>query len=1469
MLVKDNQVNSFESGGMNLDLSNLQIGTKDYTLALNATTVDNGSNQFIIRSKKGNTKVGNLPDGFFPIGVSEDNDNLAYIVSFNPDTNETEIGTYPSPNYYSATEVFEQTVSTTTFITTNAPYNGLFKITVTGTSADFDGSVSLFSITLGASLPIFDFTTVDLKVDNSRFELVQSTVFRNRLDIVVNSGSVIVKLEQITLNTTGGLVEEYHPLINLFPQRYVDRPDQYTFGNNNHFSVFRTTLLNSSLSNPVKIKKQVSYDDSINLILNDFRNTPRLINTRFTLNSSNTFTRIDRVGVNDTNIYSEGNFASTKLFLSNTKIPDLQFKGATVGGKLFGGNYKCYFRYADRDGNVTDFIEESLPVSVFNGNTVLDIRGTRGDERTNKKIRFTLGNVNTFYDKILVYYTFWGNNIPTDSVGITYLVNKDYLIQGNSSVDIEINGFESLTVVDQTEINPVFVNPNTVRDLEVIQNRLFLAGVKTYNFEFDDYVAFSQNITAIPQIYRQQGWGIVKPSLMTNAGLNTVIQTGTDDALSLSIDGYKNYNLGYYNPMNIYHSLGYFGTEAYQVGVCYIEKETGSLIGPFPIEGSDHLPFVNTTNTSGVVRFPDRQNIASLPMVQQGGLEEFNVFGIRMSINLNDPSYAAIKAKTNGMFFVRAKRKENLIMQGVMTAAGKALVSPTAYDLVPNSSVDDYSDVTDKYLYPLIGGYIESNRVNSSNEVGGAYFQRGRVATSTSDASFIDDKRFAFYSADYRTNPAYYNSEFLRAKTIYYKGQGLIIPYIESGFSGSGVTIAGADVPSLFGTTGYIVGAISQFEGNASSALVTPYSTVLNIQRFTSGFKDTNGDQGLRIQGTSSDDFNINLRYDSYLSLVTEDNLTVSRVQAILLGGDEIDMVRGTWQAGGDFTYPLTTRSWGYLINYYETNPASINPLDLYSDITQEQLYQISKRITWTELEATFGSTGTINVPVFGGDCFVNYNHLKVATNWFDSSDPTNVLSDIKNGYAIGFASENKFNTYLRDENEADVLETITYGTERSFIPYQLKGSTNGIFDYAQVVRGFKARIPETDQLNTGHKESTGLKIYSAPDTTVPFVVTNYTNTVFYTPEYIKENFANSFRVVYGLSQQTYNSELGEITSIHSYYNYMLLVFRGGIGLYPVNDRVPIVSEQGNVNIESIGVLAKSGKIISSDYGSKWTAGVIKTPFTVYGIDEELRLWRLEGDKIKLLDEYTVHGFLKRNVENVNDPIEISKSDIRLYYNPIYKEINFVFYKNLQKQIGNSTPRPQPNFNTTKLEEGNLGITGVGTFNLCYSEIRNAFAGFDTYIPLIGFNVGERFFSHNLYNSQEDIYEHNTGNNYAYWYGQYEDKFVIEFVVNKQSSMNKILDNLHIIGNKTAPESITYNADIYSNISHNIISRAAGNIRSYNHQYIENQHRIGCVRGTRDRLKDKYHRVRIVYPGGTNYTYVQAIISFFRYMFKG
>jgi hypothetical protein len=97
--------------------------------------------------------------------------------------------------------------------------------------------------------------------------------------------------------TEGHLLNKYVPFQNLLVE------DEN--GKGNRISQFTTENLKYSNNNPVNIEIQDSFDGSVNLIINDDNNSPKMINSRFSVQEESTFIITDHKGNKDTNLYED------------------------------------------------------------------------------------------------------------------------------------------------------------------------------------------------------------------------------------------------------------------------------------------------------------------------------------------------------------------------------------------------------------------------------------------------------------------------------------------------------------------------------------------------------------------------------------------------------------------------------------------------------------------------------------------------------------------------------------------------------------------------------------------------------------------------------------------------------------------------------------------------------------------------------------------------------------------------------------------------------------------------------------------------------------------------------------------------------------------------------------------------------------------------------------------------------------
>ena len=133
-------------------------------------------------------------------------------------------------------------------------------------------------------------------------------------------------------NTKGELQNAYSPL-----QNFVD--------SNNNLGDFTTSKLNFDKNTPVDLIVTDEYDGSNQIIINDDKNYPKLINSRFSVQENNTFNIPLHNGNSVTNVYEEQSFEKDiQLLKLYDTIPTLEFLGIKEGGAFKCGSYVFYFK---------------------------------------------------------------------------------------------------------------------------------------------------------------------------------------------------------------------------------------------------------------------------------------------------------------------------------------------------------------------------------------------------------------------------------------------------------------------------------------------------------------------------------------------------------------------------------------------------------------------------------------------------------------------------------------------------------------------------------------------------------------------------------------------------------------------------------------------------------------------------------------------------------------------------------------------------------------------------------------------------------------------------------------------------------------------------------------------------------------------------------------------------------------------
>lgn len=443
---------------------------------------------------------------------------------------------------------------------------------------------------------------------------------------------------------------------------------------------FITDELSFNIEHPVNIVPQYSYDGSVNLILNDGINPPRLINSRFSATGMNTYEIIDRKGNNDTNIYDEGvQFdIDTSLYKRVTSIPKLSYNGTSSGGNLKVGNYHFYIKYSDADGNETDFVAESGLVSVFIGFGAPDslTTGTK-NENSFKIVNLYMSNIDPSYDYLYVYYSRYtaeqGENFNTEYIKI----DKKFVVSNDGTCNISINGFEPTIPITSADINDSFEIVDAAKAQTVCQNMLLLGNVHKPEIPYKEL--FDLSLHFLPYLKDKD----YECKFDQNYTINTS-------------------SLGYWDSQYIYNYVGYWNNEYYRLGVVYI-LPNGELTPVFNIRGCSNvseydkedilysnIDIYNKEGERNYIQYnestylinPDKNSISSAQNENVKGViklvsdKDTNIIH-SLDIRINDEAMQELKKYVRGFFFVRQTRIPTILAQGITLGLDQNSYTPT------------------------------------------------------------------------------------------------------------------------------------------------------------------------------------------------------------------------------------------------------------------------------------------------------------------------------------------------------------------------------------------------------------------------------------------------------------------------------------------------------------------------------------------------------------------------------------------------------------------------------------------------------------------------------------------------------------------------------------------------------------------------------------------------------------------------
>lgn len=1034
-----------------------------------------------------------------------------------------------------------------------------------------------------------------------------------------------------------------------------------------------TDGFNFSLNNPLEIDAQSSYDGSVNLIFNDNRNIPRLVNSRFSVLQNNTYEVVDRIGNNDTNLYDSEQFdLDTSLYKRVNTIPTITFNSVLPSGNLKVGNYVIYIKYADADGNETDFVGESGIISCFIGGDrdPFSIDGGFRDQLASKSISLTVSDIDSSYEYIKVYYTRSTSDVDSNRVVTAHEIDRKFPVR-NNSCNVIITGSEETKDIPVSDINIQYSIIDKAKSQTVCQNMLFLGNSCKPDMMYKDLSDISLRLL---------------PYLIESDSERFIGKTSYDYS-DLSDQSYSH---EYYNTLNIYNKVGYWNEEIYRFGVVYIMKD-GSLSPVYNIRGKNGIPKFEELQSaylqSDLWKYENNEKVRNYIPIDEStfdvsgtsylenakGVLRINtdsdsrkVYGIGIAIPTEVSEY--LNTLVQGLFIVRQKR--------IPTILAQAYVMPR--DLEAEVPLINYG-----------GSYIAERFLDNNRKLNESYLPR---LYTISDMARVNRSAKVAICPEYNVRQSYFNHLFTGTEYVVRKAD--IQP---------SMTTLSRDIYNdrHYYVDNYYGRREEQFS-RAKIIGVGDNVPIAAVEDYNFRGRAGEAEEGFRfryIESKNKEKEATNLirgAYSPYLGIIG-DQVTIGSIINIYIPG-----------------YSEAQMSTYFNTRYEDNSP-------YYSVSSRLSLANIDSLLS---LQKAGGDLYTYTVPCYRGDCYIcNFTH-RLNRNFQDPSAPTNDEVVDENTWKDNYDTENTENNAKINRGDVNAIQLGSWITFKVCSSYNLSirsldpsypteegltGLKRGFYPLQELSPAGATKIPESSVINGGYSSTTSEKqAFTLPD--VPYIKNRFDTRIMYSDISVGDAFKNGFRVFQMTHYRDYPRTYGGIMKMIELFGNILCIFEHGIALIPVNERaVAGEGSGGNVFINTSNVLPENPKMLSDTYGTQWPESVVQTPYFIYGVDTVgKKIWRTNGDQFEIISDFKIQEFLNENItlsEREMTPI-IGVRNVKGHYNAFKQDVMFTFYDDLYG-----------------FEEK--------VWNVCYNEVMQKFITFYSWVPSYSANIDNIHFSFN------------------------------------------------------------------------------------------------------------------------------------------
>lgn len=1125
------------------------------------------------------------------------------------------------------------------------------------------------------------------------------------------------------------MAHEYRPLRN---KLLAGKPQESETGQQiqpKDLTDFRTKEISVDLDNPLNIECQPSYDGTVNLIINDDKNPPRIINTRFSAIEDNRYRIINRNQKEQTNIYEETIIdQQTRLFRNINLIPRIQFISIDYFGQLKGGNYTFYVKFADNDFNKTDVVCESGQISVFNGtlSSPKTIMGALQDERTDKAISIRINNIDTSFQKVYLYYTRETSDPNGARITETVMIKEPYDIK-NTYLDITVNGFEEVQEINEEELNIKYLYVDRVKTQAQNQGMLFFGNVEMTTIEPRDFQALSLYIN-VALCRKDESIGYIDTSYNNKS---------SDDSEQTE----------YYNPQNIYYNLGYWPDEMYRLGIVYIMRDD-SLSEVFNLRGvkfegkydgssitgdcitnigydsdTDLLSGYNhwwsgaqkKNEETGEFETVWNYDLNGKPIVEYKYNEETGALEKEISKSWEEVS---IKYVPKDDFILNGQHLDNIM--GVFKMPKNIQIynhesketHPWGFRIsfpegllakLRSMGVKGFFIVRQKRIPTILcqglsvgidrAGHVPTIPIYNQTEKVFKYITEG----------FIDDN--GTLSTNYKKKESKY-----KATSALLSVDPCVTPMLQSTFDGSEYIIQAYE-PRIIADTSTSRVFTAEYD---TSKFPTDWKTS------TEGTWQTDTFQKLNTVYVASD---VPFKYMANQSFSTRAGAAEEVKQLAFFNqqdyrADNRNLLRGIWCP---FLGLSNNVKDGWIYNVKIRNFSSVFEQEYFKVRGNDNspFYAITDR--YSVDDEKFNNKGSIDA--YRGDCYTCTVSMRLQRNFTDSDVPVNEIiidpntwKDNYKGYNTTSEDEwlsinrgdvntcpigswitwkcfSNYNLGLRSQDYTNVEEMALMGNPRSFYP--ITGASTSVAN----------KIEESWKLNDGYSSTVGKKRF-LPVQDVPYTRDIFDTRIMFSNVQQDDAFQNAYRIFQGLSYKDMDRQYGGLVKLLTWGSNLLAIFEHGITIIPVNEKALLSTNTGqSIHMYGAGVLQNQMTVISQDYGSIWPESIIRTPIAVYGVDTYAKkIWKLGvSNDFTLISDAKIQRFL-------NDHIKLKEKDkyptvalrnVKSHYNNYKGDIMFTFY------------------NDTEDEE----------WNICYNERLDKWSTRYSWIPLYSDNVNNIYYS--------------------------------------------------------------------------------------------------------------------------------------------